>query len=294
MRIGAHMSAAGGVTRAVDRAVLHGCETLQIFTKSNARWQGKPISPEEARHFRRGVEGAGLHPVVSHASYLINMAAPPGPLRDRSLEALVDELERARLLGLLGVVVHPGSAAVGETVEQAIARVADAIRTALSRQSRVRTMILIEHTAGQGRAVGHTFEQLAAILEGVDGSARVGVCLDTCHLLAAGYDISSSAGYDATFSSFSRIVGLDRLRFIHANDSKRPCGSRVDRHEHIGRGHVGLNAFRRLLHDLRLAHLGLAIETEKTKGLCDASGPARLDPLDRWNLDTLRQLRSSR
>lgn len=293
MRIGAHMSTAGGVTRAVERAVLHGCETLQIFTKNNARWVGKPLDVEEIRRFRDSAAAAGLHPVVSHASYLINMAAPPGVIRQKSLEALADELDRAAVLGLLGVVVHPGAAAAGHTEPQAIALVGEAIRTVLARRGEEGTMILIEGTAGQGRAIGARFDQLAAIIEAVDGSPRVGVCLDTCHLLASGHDITSEAGYAETFTRFSRLVGLDRLRFLHANDSKRPCGSRIDRHEHIGQGFVGLDTFRRLLTDPALSHLAMAIETAKTPGLCDHPKLAQVDPLDRRNLSTLRRLRAA-
>src|SRR5690349_13753613 len=155
MRIGAHMSAAGGVTRAVERAVLHGCEALQLFTKNNARWVGHPIEIAEARRFRRGVEDAALSPVVAHASYLINLAAAPGLLRDKSIDALVDELRRAHMLGLLGVVVHPGVTGAASTEEDAIRLAADGIRAALSRCRRDRTMVLVEHTAGQGRTIGH-------------------------------------------------------------------------------------------------------------------------------------------
>lgn len=285
------MSAAGGVTRAVERAVLHGCETLQIFTKNNARWVGKAIEPDEARRFRDAVAAAGLRPVVAHASYLINMGAVPGPVRDKSIAALIDEIDRAHTLGLLGVVVHPGVAAPGRTDDEAIGLVADAIRTAFAHRPREDTMVLIEHTAGQGRTIGHRFEHLAAILDRVDGSPRIGVCLDTCHLLAAGYDIASEQGYADTFALFARIVGFERLRMVHANDSKRECGSRVDRHEHIGKGHVGLKAFERLLHDARLAHAGLAIETRKTPGVSDHPRVAQVDPLDRMNLGVLRELR---
>ena len=291
MRIGAHMSAAGGVGRAVDRARVHGCEALQLFTKNNARWVGTPISADEARRFRDAVASQGIAPAVSHASYLINLAAPPGPIRDRSIDALVDELDRADLLALLGVVVHPGARADDASPDEAIARVAEAIRTAFSRRPRQSALLLLEHTAGQGRTVGHRFEEIAAILDEVDQSPRIGVCLDTCHLLAAGYDISSLAGYRATLDDFDRILGLDRLRVIHANDSKRPLGSRIDRHEHIGQGFVGLDGFRHLLHDPRLAHLAMVIETRKTPGVCDHPTKTLIDPLDEQNLNALRQLR---
>jgi deoxyribonuclease-4 len=293
MRIGAHMSAAGGVTRAVERAVLHGCDTLQIFTKNNARWSGPPLAPDEVRRFRGAVDAADLSPIVSHASYLINLAAVPGPHRDKSIDAMTDELERAHALGLLGVVVHPGVAEPGGSEADAIARASEAIRTALARTSSSSTMVLIEHTAGQGRTIGHCFDHLAAMLDGVGGSPRVGVCLDTCHLLASGYDIATDAGYAETFDAFERLVGISRLRMLHANDSKRACGSRVDRHEHIGQGFVGLDGFRRLLGDTRLRHLAMAIETHKTPGICDHPKLVRLDPLDQMNLGVLREIRRS-
>ena len=284
------MSVAGGVSKAVERARLHGCEALQIFTKNNARWAGTRIAPIDAKRFRQAVEAAGLAPVVSHASYLINLAAKPGPLRDKSIDAMVDELERAHLLGLLGVVVHPGVAAADSTEDEAIALAAEAIRAAFAR-FHGRTMVLLEHTAGQGRTIGHRFEHLAAILGHLNGTQRAGVCLDTCHLVASGYDIANDAGYEDTFARFDRIVGFERLRVMHANDSKRPCGSRLDRHEHIGKGYVGVKAFQRLLHDRRLAHLAMVIETHKTPGVCDHPKLAREDPLDRMNLEALRNLR---
>jgi deoxyribonuclease-4 len=212
-------------------------------------------------------------------------------LRDASIDALVDELERAQLLGLLGVVVHPGTAAADSTEDDAVALAADAMRVAFARTRRDKTMILIEHTAGQGRTIGHRFEHLAMLIDRLDGSARVGVCLDTCHLLASGYDIVSDRGYADTIATFDRVVGLDRLRIIHANDSKRPHGSRLDRHEHIGKGFVGLGGFRHFVRDPRLSRLAMVIETPKTPGICDHPKIARVDPLDRRNLDTLRRLR---
>jgi deoxyribonuclease-4 len=290
MRIGAHMSAAGGVVRAAERAVLHGCEALQLFTKNNARWAGKPIDADEAARFRAIVDAADLRPAVSHASYLINLAAPAGALRDRSIDALVDELERAALLGLSGVVIHPGVAASEMSDEAALALVTQAIRAGFARAP-AGPQLLLEHTAGQGRSIGHTFEHLAMVLEHLDGSDRVGVCLDTCHLLASGYDIASAEGYAATFATFERTIGFNRLHIIHANDSKRAIGSRVDRHEHIGKGHVGLDAFRRVITDGRLVHLAMVIETMKTPGICDNPRAAIRDPLDEMNLGALRGLR---
>jgi deoxyribonuclease-4 len=291
MRIGAHMSVAGGVSKAIDRAVVHGCEALQIFTKNGSQWRGKPLDPADVRLFRRRIEETGIRPVVSHASYLINLATTFPALREQSLAAFADELDRAEALGLLGVVIHPGTCTAGSDAD-ALALIADAIRTALRARPRRQTMVLLEHTAGQGRTLAYTFEHLATILAHLDGSPRVGVCLDTCHLVASGYDIISEPGYDETFARFDRLVGLDRLKVFHGNDSKKPCGSRVDRHEHIGDGCLGLAPFRRLLHDPRFAGLPMLIETQKSRG-AERAGAIIEDPLDKRNLETLRRLRDN-
>ena len=290
MRIGAHMSVAGGVSNAIARARLHRCETLQIFTKNANQWLGKPLPEDEIRTFRRQAEDSGITPIVSHASYLINLATANPLLRAQSIAAFVDELDRADALGLRGVVIHPGTCTSG-TEEDALRLIADAIRTACAvRQGQA--MVLLEHTAGQGRTVGHRFEHLASIIEHLDGSARVGICLDTCHLVASGYDIVSEQGYEETFNAFDRIVGVSRLVAFHGNDSKRPCGSRVDRHEHIGEGCLGLEPFRRLLSDPRFAGLPMLIETEKSPA-AGRPGAITLDPLDDKNLETLRRLRDT-
>lgn len=292
LRLGAHMSVAGGVHLAVERAVVHGCESLQIFTKNASQWRGKPLDPATIRAFRRAVDESGVAPVVSHASYLINLATTSASLRAQSIEAFIDELDRAHALGLLGVVVHPGTCTAG-TEEAALRLVADAVRVAFKARPRRKAMVLFEHTAGQGRTIGYRFEHLAAILEELDGSPRAGVCLDTCHLSASGYDIATDEGYAATFQAFDRLVGLSRLQVFHGNDSKRPCGSRVDRHEHIGEGCLGLAPFRRLLHDRRFAGIPLLIETEKS---AESGKPGRIapDPMDVKNLETLRRLRDER
>jgi deoxyribonuclease-4 len=290
-RIGAHMSVAGGVSRAVDRAVVHGCEALQIFAKNANQWRAAPIDPAEVRRFRQRVDETGIAPAVSHASYLINLATAHPVLREQSIAALVDELDRAHVLGLLGVVIHPGTCTSGAEAD-ALALVAGAVRAAWRARPRRRTMILFEHTAGQGRTIGHRFEHLAGILAHLDGSPRAGVCLDTCHLVAAGYDIVSDAGYVETFAAFEHVVGLDRLRVVHANDSKRPLGSRVDRHEHVGQGVLGLEPFRRLLRDPRFAGLPFLIETEKAVATTRPQAVA-VDPFDERNLATLRALRDA-
>jgi deoxyribonuclease-4 len=289
LRIGAHMSVAGGVSKAVDRAVTHGCEALQIFSKNASQWRGKPLDPAEVRLFRTRIEETGIAPVVSHASYLINLATTFPALREQSIAAFVDELDRADALGLLGVVIHPGTCTAG-TEEDGLRLIADAIRQAFKARPRRKTMVILEHTAGQGRTLGHRFEHLGAIIGDLKGSARIGVCLDTCHLVASGYDIVSESGYRGTFESFDRHVGIDRLKVFHANDSKKPCGSRVDRHEHIGRGCLGEEPFRRILHDRRFAGLPMLIETEKSQD-CERRGTIMADPLDMQNLETLRRLR---
>lgn len=290
LRIGAHMSVVGGVSKAVDRAVSHGCEAVQIFTKNANQWRGKPLDRAEIKRFRHRIDETGIAPALSHASYLINLATTMPALRDLSIAAFIDELDRAYALGLLGVVIHPGTCTAG-TEEDALRLIADAVRLAFKSRPRRQTMVLFEHTAGQGRTLGYRFEHLAAIINDLDGSPRAGVCLDTCHLVASGYDIVSDQGYTNTFLTFDRVVGLNRLRVFHANDSKRPCGSRVDRHEHIGDGCLGLEPFRRLLHDRRFAGLPVLIETEKS---ASSNSPHLVvpDPLDMRNLDTLRRLRA--
>jgi deoxyribonuclease-4 len=292
LRIGAHMSVAGGVSKAVDRAVAHGCEALQIFTKNANQWRGKPLDPTEVKTFRRRIDETGILPVVSHASYLINLATTFPVLREQSLAAFIDELDRAEALGLLGVVIHPGTCTAG-TEDDGLRLIAEGIRHAFRARPRRKTMVLLEHTAGQGRTLGYRFEHLAAIIGHLNGSSRVGVCLDTCHLVASGYDIVSEAGYLETFAAFDRIVGLARLRVFHANDSKKPCGSRVDRHEHIGQGCLGETPFRRILADDRFAGLPMLIETEKSTG-AERAGTIVTDPLDVKNLETLRRLRVPR
>jgi deoxyribonuclease-4 len=290
-KLGAHLSIAGGLPRAVDRAEASRCEALQIFTKSAGQWRARPLPAEEIALFRRRVDQTGIRPVVAHNSYLINIAAASPALRAQSLTALGEELDRAEALGLDGLVMHPGSYTTG-TPEDGLRLIADGIRDLLTARPRGRTMILLEHTAGQGTNLGHRFEHLAAIIERLDGSPRVGVCLDTCHLLAAGYDLRTPSGYRATFREFDRLVGLDRVRAFHLNDSKKPCGSRVDRHEHIGKGCLGLEPFRLLLNDRRFARLPMLLETPKREDT--ASSLRGIDPWDARNLRILRGLLANR
>ena len=287
-RLGAHLSISGGLPRAVDRAVASRCEALQIFTKSVGQWRARVIPDDEMVLFRRRVADTGIHPVIAHNSYLINIAAAAPALREQSLAALLEEYDRADALGLQGLVMHPGSFTTS-TESDGLRLIASGLRALLRTRRRAAPLILLEHTAGQGTNLGHRFEHLSKIIEGLDGSPRVGVCLDTCHLLAAGYDICSEEGYVQTFREFDRLVGLDRLKAFHLNDSKKPCGSRVDRHEHIGKGCLGLEAFRRLVTDPRFAGLPMLLETPKLD-TPESRRRSDVDPWDARNLRTLRRL----
>ena len=281
------MSVAGGLPLAVDRASLHGCQALQIFAKNASQWRGRVLPPEEIQAFRDRLRASGIAPAVSHASYLINLAATSPTLRRQSLDAMADEIDRAEALSLMGVVLHPGASGDPDR-SAALARIAEGLGGLLDARRGGKTMVLLEHTAGQGNSLGWRFGDLAFIIERMKGSARVGVCLDTCHLLASGYDIVSPEGYAATFSEFGATVGLERLRAFHLNDSKKPLGSRVDRHAHIGEGHVGLDTFRRLVNDPRFRDLPMLLETPKE----DAKRPnlIAVDRFDQKNLATLREL----
>jgi deoxyribonuclease IV len=285
-RLGAHVSIAGGMPRAVDRAEASGCEALQIFTKSVGQWRARPLPPEEAGRFRQRIEESGIHPAVAHTSYLINLAASDPELRLRSLTALHEELDRAELLGLDGLVMHPGSHTTA-TESQGLERIAKGLASLFRARPHARVQLLLEHTAGQGTNLGHRFEHLAEIIGMLDGSPRVGVCLDTCHLLCAGYDLCTLRGYQETFAELDRLVGLDRLAVFHLNDSKKPCGSRVDRHEHIGKGCLGLEPFRWLLNDPRFADLAMLLETPKL----DTAESRRRSDADPWDMKNLRTLR---
>ena len=282
------MSVAGGLPNAIARAQVHECEALQIFTKNASQWRARPLPDEEVAAFRLAARKSGIAPIVAHASYLINVATANPALRAQSIAALGEELDRAEALGLLGVVLHPG-ARLATAEHVAVELVVTALAQVLSERPKGKAMILLEHTAGQGSAMGATFEQIAAMLNGVRSKKRLGVCLDTCHLLAAGYDLCSEDGYAATFERFESLIGFDRLKVFHVNDSKKPCRSRVDRHEHIGQGCIGLEPFRRLVNDPRFDHLPMLIETEKS----ETREKMRVtpDPLDVMNLETLRRLR---
>jgi deoxyribonuclease-4 len=259
---GAHMSIAGGFHLAAEQAREHDCGALQIFTKAPSQWAARPIARKEAALFRRACRAAGLRQTLGHTAYLLNLASPDEPLWRRSLEALIDELGRAEALGLRYLVVHPG-AHLDSGEEAGLARVARALDEAHARLPDCRARVLLETTAGQGSTLGHRFEHLGRVLSLVAHPERLGVCLDTCHVFAAGYALAPEAEFRATMRAFDRAVGLDRLRAFHVNDSLRPFGSRVDRHAHLGRGELRLEAFRLLVNDRRFRNRPMVLETPK-------------------------------
>lgn len=260
--LGSHMSIAGGTHLALERAEQVGCQVIQIFVKNNNRWVGKPISEAEAETFQKSWERSAIQEVVAHDCYLINLASPLDEMWQRSIDALIDELERCDRLGLSYLVTHPGSH-MGRGEEQGVRRIARAIDQIHQKDWKVR--IALETTAGQGTSVGYRFEHLRDIIGAVRQPDRLAVCMDTCHIFAAGYDIREEEDYQKTMESFDQTVGLDKLRIFHFNDSKRGWGSRVDRHEHIGRGEIGTSAFASILNDERLTGVPKILETPKGK-----------------------------
>lgn len=278
-RLGAHMSIAGGIHRAVDRARLVQGEALQLFTRPANQWAARPLDEEDCRKFQVKVEQAGLQPVLAHDSYLINIASPDPELWAKSVGALAVELERCAALAIPFLVMHPG-AHVGAGEQVGISNIVRALDEILNLQVGRGVTVLLENTAGQGTVLGHRFDQLALIIEQAQKPERLGVCLDTAHAFAAGYDLSSAAGWDAALREIDDRLGWKRVRALHVNDSKKGCGSRVDRHEQIGLGLIGIEPFWRLMNDPRFHGLPGALETEK--------GEEGLE--DEQNLGLLRRL----
>ena len=277
-RFGAHVSIAGGVEKAPQRGKDVGCDIIQIFTKNSHQWAVPPIEEAQALVFRKQIRALGLLPSVAHTCYLINLASSTRTTRRRSRETLLIELKRAHQLRIPCLVFHPG-AHTGSGERVGLQRIIEACNHILMVFSGT-TELVFETTAGQGTYLGYCLEHLAQILEGIEQQDRIGFCLDTCHLFAAGYDISTQVSYDRTTTAFDEAIGLDRIRVIHANDSREPRGSRIDRHEHIGAGCIGLEGFRSLVNDPRLAAVPLILETPKGVG----------GDMDRRNLATLRSL----
>jgi len=268
MRFGAHMSITGGLERAISDGLRAGCDTVQLFTKNQQQWRAKPLGDAEVVRFRAATEQSGLGPLVVHDSYLINLASPDDALWQKSCTAFADELDRCAVLGIPYLVTHPG-AHVGSGEAAGLARVANAISRLLDAGHGTGVMILLETTAGQGTSLGWRFEQLAELLRAVDAPERVGVCIDTCHLFAAGYDLRTPEAYAATFAEFEAVIGCAAIKAIHVNDAQRDLGSRIDRHAHIGDGTLGLAAFRALVNDPRLAGLPAILETPKGDDLAE-------------------------
>ncbi|GEJ58760.1 deoxyribonuclease IV [Anaeromyxobacter diazotrophicus] len=259
MILGAHEGVAGGVSTAFARAEADGAECLQIFTRNVRGWAAKPLEPDEVARFRAESRRTGF-PVAAHSTYLVNLCCADADIRRKSWDALADELARCEQLGIRWLVFHPGSHA---DEAEGIRTVAEGMASALER-SPGKARLLVETTAGQGSNLGWRFEQVAAIRAAVPAALRrrVGVCVDTCHLHAAGYDLATPEGYEATLAELDRTIGLARVEAFHLNDCKKPRGCRVDRHEHIGQGTLGLEAFRRLVNDRRFAEVPAFLETE--------------------------------
>ena len=281
--LGAHMSIGGGVHTAIERGCSIKCTAIQMFVKNNMQWFARPLASEEIRTFLEHRQRGELLSVFAHANYLINLAATNPQFLENSIRALSEELTRADQLELPFLVLHPG-AHLGAGEETGLDKIVDSINRVFRKIPRVKTKIALETTAGQGSCLGHRFEQIAYIIENVREPERLCVCLDTAHVFAAGYDIGSESGVKKTFREFDRVIGLKRLSAIHLNDSKTARGSRVDRHQHIGKGQIGLDAFRSIMRDRRFAKIPKVLETPKGEELRE----------DVANLKTLRGLIENR
>jgi deoxyribonuclease-4 len=275
--LGAHVSVAGGLDNAFARGLESHCTALQIFTKNANRWQGKPISNDDALAFQQAWQKSGIGPVIAHDAYLINLASPKQDVWEKSKAALRDEILRCAQLGITGLVMHPG-AHLGTGVKTGVERIREAFREILP-ETPPEVRLLLENTAGQGTYLGGDFAHLAALLEGLDED-RFGVCFDTCHAHTAGYDLSTSESYTKVMGAFDRLVGLEQIKAFHLNDCLKPCGSNVDRHTHIGQGTIGRTGFACLMQDQRLAAIPMLLETPKGDG----------GEMDRVNLALLREL----
>jgi deoxyribonuclease IV len=281
--LGAHMSVAGGLHHAFDHLSKVGGEALQIFTRNQRQWQAAPVSEEEAAAFRAAWQAAGEPPVAAHNSYLINLAGNKPETEERSIAALVAELERCRILEIPWLIMHPGSH-LGQGTKAGLARCSRNLDTVLEEAGKAnRVTILLENTAGQGTNLGRSFEELAAIIAACRQPQRFGICFDTCHAFAAGYDLRTPQAYQATFAELDRIIGLERLHFFHLNDALKPLGSRVDRHTHIGQGEIGRAGFGLLMNDPRFRRHPMVLETDK--------GPDLREDIE--NLAVLRGLMTS-
>jgi deoxyribonuclease-4 len=257
------MPISGGVHTAFKRGTSIGCATMQVFTKNNNQWKGKPLTDEDIENYKMAEVKARIAPVVAHAAYLINLCATNQAILAKSRIAMVDELKRCEALGIRGLIFHPGSH-MGAGEEEGIKQIAESINIVHAKTNNFRILTTLETTAGQGSALGYRFEQLRQIIDLVEGKGRMAVCLDTCHLFAAGYNIRTEHGWKETMKQFHELIGLGRLLAIHMNDSTREVGSRVDRHEHIGKGQIGKAGFQAVMSDPRFCHIPKILETPKS------------------------------
>lgn len=262
------MSTAGGMAKAIERGESIGCTAIQVFVKGNTRWQWPPLKDGDVAAFRSGLTQGNIKSVIAHAIYLVNLCSDKPDFVRKSVDDLVDELTRCHTLGIPGLVMHPG-AHCGAGADCGLAAIVAGLDEVFEATADIETQILLETTAGQGSCLGHQFSDLAHIIERVKRPERLGVCLDTCHVFAAGYDIRTEEGYQQMWAEFDELIGRDRLKAIHLNDSKNACGSRKDRHHHIGQGEIGLEAFRMLMNDESLRHIPMVLETEKDKEMSE-------------------------
>ena len=279
--LGCHMSIAGGYWKAVQAAAEIDCDCVQLFTKNNNQWRAKTLTDKDAELFKNKIQETGVSNPISHASYLINLASPKTELRQKSVDAMVVEIERADKLGIPFVVFHPGSYTTSSE-EEGLLRIVESLNEIHQRTDELATFPLLENTAGQGSNLGWKFDHLGEIIRNIDDGSRIGVCIDTCHAFAAGYAMSTIEDYEQTIEKMKRGFGIRKIKAFHLNDSKKPFGSRRDRHEHIGEGEMGVEPFRNLLNDKRFQNVPMYLETEK--GERDG-----LD-YDVMNMDTLRSL----
>ena len=266
MLFGAHESIAGGIFKAVYRGQQATCDTIQIFNKSNNQWRAKKLDDDEIERFFEAIDETGVTVACSHTSYLINIASPDEALNEKSFKSLREEMERCEILKIPHLVMHPGSH-VGSGEEVGLDKIAENLNRLFDSLRSNRVVICLEATAGQGSNLGYSFEQLVYIIEKVDNKGQMGVCLDTCHIFTAGYPLTEPKDYKKTMKAFDNIVGLERLKIIHVNDSLKEFASHRDRHEHIGRGFIGLEGFRNLVNDRRLKKIPMILETPKGEDL---------------------------
>ncbi len=279
MLLGAQMSIAGGVDKAIERGMALSCTAIQLFTKNSNQWKGRALKSGEVERFKALKKESGISPIIAHGSYLINLASDNQESREKSINALIDEMERCRTLKVPCIVIHPG-AHLGAGEDAGIKNIIESLNIVLDKTDGWEVDIALETTAGQGTSVGYRFEHLCRIMNGVKAQKMVKACIDSCHLFAAGYDISNPEGYCRVIEEFDRIVGFDRVVCFHVNDSKKGLGSRIDRHEHIGKGYIGKGFFRLLMRDKRFEHIPKIIETPKGEGMRE----------DRFNLTLLRKM----